>query len=47
LNETNPGSDMSVPDPWFGGEQDFEKVYSMLDKACDVIIDKIQFEQNI
>jgi protein-tyrosine phosphatase len=46
LNELNPGSNQSVPDPWFGGEKDFEKVFHMLDKACDVIINKIQLEEN-
>ena len=46
LNELQPGSNLSVPDPWFGGEQDFEKVFEMLDKACDIIIEKIQLDQN-
>lgn len=47
LNELNPGSNIPVPDPWFGGEQDFEKVFNLLDKACDVIVDKIQFEGKV
>jgi protein-tyrosine phosphatase len=45
LNELNPGSNQSVPDPWFGGEKDFEKVFTMLDKACDIIVQKIQKEE--
>lgn len=45
LNEITPGANLSVPDPWFGGEKDFEKVFHLLDKACDVIIGKIEFEQ--
>ncbi len=45
LNEISPGANLSVPDPWFGGEQDFEKVFDMLDKACDIIIEKIQLEK--
>lgn len=45
LNEINPGTNSSVPDPWFGGEKDFEKVFHLLDKACDIIIEKIEFEQ--
>jgi protein-tyrosine phosphatase len=44
LNELHPGHDLSVPDPWFGGERDFEKVFQLLDKACDVIVERIQFE---
>jgi protein-tyrosine phosphatase len=45
LNEISPGANLSVPDPWFGGEKDFEKVFTMLDKACDIIIERIQYEE--
>lgn len=45
LNEINPGSNSSVPDPWFGGEKDFEKVFHLLEKACGIIADKIEFEE--
>jgi len=45
LNEIDPGSNLSVPDPWFGGEKDFEKVFNLLDKACDIIVEKIEFEE--
>lgn len=45
LNELQPGSNLSVPDPWFGGERDFEKVFFMLDQACEVIIDKLILEE--
>ncbi len=47
LNELSPVSNMPVPDPWFGGEQDFEKVFTLLDKACDIIVNKIQFEEKV
>jgi protein-tyrosine-phosphatase len=30
---------MSVPDPYFD-DNGFQKVFDMLDKACDKIIDK-------
>jgi protein-tyrosine phosphatase len=40
LNELYPGEDRIIPDPWFGGEEGFHKVYDMLDKACDAIIKK-------
>jgi protein-tyrosine phosphatase len=40
MNEVYPGEDRIVPDPWFGGEEGFHKVYEMLDKACDAIIKK-------
>ena len=34
--------DKEVPDPYYGGEEGFENVYQMLDKACDVIAKKIK-----
>lgn len=42
LNRVYPNSNMSVPDPYFGGEQGFENVYILLDKACDVIIESLK-----
>lgn len=42
LNRVYPNSNMSVPDPYFGGEQGFENVYILLDKACDVIVDSLK-----
>ncbi len=38
LNRVHKGSNMAVPDPYFGGEEGFENVYQLLDKACDEII---------
>jgi len=42
LNRVYPDTNMSVPDPYFGGEQGFENVFMLLDKACDVIINGIE-----
>ena len=42
LNRVYPNSNMSVPDPYFGGEQGFENVFILLDKACDVIIESLK-----
>lgn len=41
MNELQPGENISVPDPYYGGDHGFEHVYQMLDKACDVFINKI------
>ena len=38
LNITYPEQQLSVPDPYYGGENGFEEVYQLLDKACDAII---------
>jgi protein-tyrosine phosphatase len=40
LNELYPNENRSVPDPWYGAEEGYHKVFTMIDKACDVIISK-------
>ncbi len=42
LNEVTPNSNSSVPDPYFGGDKGFDDMYTMLDKATDSIVEKIQ-----
>jgi protein-tyrosine phosphatase len=41
LNEVNADKNASVPDPYYGGNQGFENVYNMLDKACEIIANKL------
>ena len=41
LNEINPEDNAPVPDPYYGGDNGFEKVYQLLDEACEMIIKKI------
>lgn len=41
MNVVQPSEDISVPDPYYGGENGFEHVYQMLDVACDEILKKI------
>lgn len=40
LNSIHPGKDLEVPDPYFGGEQGFEDVFVMVEKACRKIAGK-------
>ncbi len=40
LNESYPGENRAVPDPWYGKEDGYHTVYDMIDKACDKIIEK-------
>lgn len=40
LNELEPGSNRSVPDPWYGPEESFIAVYELIDKTCNAIIEK-------
>jgi protein-tyrosine phosphatase len=37
MNELEPGININVPDPYYG-EFGFENVFTMLDKACNVIV---------
>ena len=42
LNESNPKSFQSVPDPYYGGENGFQNVYDMLDQACNIITQNLE-----
>lgn len=42
LNISHPNQNMEVPDPYFGGEAGFEKVFQMVWKASETLIDKIK-----
>ncbi len=44
LNVLYPDSNMSVPDPYYGGEQGFENVFMLLNDACDTIASAIENE---
>lgn len=41
LNVSHPEMDMSVPDPYYGGDSGFDNVYGLLDEACDRFLDSI------
>jgi protein-tyrosine phosphatase len=38
MNILYPGRHLDVPDPWYGGEDGYHKVYNMISNACDGII---------
>jgi protein-tyrosine phosphatase len=35
-------NEQEVPDPYYGTEADFQKVFELLDEACDKIVDNMQ-----
>jgi protein-tyrosine phosphatase len=41
LNQAWPGKDLEVPDPYFGGAQGFERVYTLLERASEAFLDSI------
>jgi protein-tyrosine phosphatase len=42
LNELFPQEKVDVPDPYYGVENGFEKVYHLLNEVCEVIAEKLQ-----
>lgn len=37
MNRLRPGSNVEVPDPYYGGRPEFVKVFQMLDATCEAI----------
>ncbi|MGE0637470.1 MAG: low molecular weight protein-tyrosine-phosphatase [Bacteroidia bacterium] len=42
MNVVNPGRNQAVPDPYWGGDEDFDNVFKMLDEACEKIIQQLK-----
>jgi protein-tyrosine phosphatase len=40
MNEVRPGANEDVPDPWYGPEPGYHKVYQMISAAADNIISR-------
>ena len=38
MNEAYPGENRDIPDPWYGTEEGYHKVYDLIEKACDAMI---------
>lgn len=38
LNETYPGENRDIPDPWYGAEPGYHEVYDLLEESCEAII---------
>ena len=41
MDEIFPGQKVDVPDPYYGGPEGFDKVYDMLDEACELLAQKL------
>ena len=42
LKELYPEENLDVPDPYYGGHDGFQNVFDLLDKACEIIADKLE-----
>lgn len=40
LNELHPHQNESVPDPYYGTEDDYHTVYNLIEETCNIIINK-------
>ena len=38
LNELYPSQNREVPDPWYGTEEGYHRVYKLIEEACDAMI---------
>lgn len=45
LNEVKHKQKLSVPDPYYGGDEGFEHVYQLLNEACEIIAKKLENER--
>ena len=45
LNDWKPSSNLEVPDPYYGTEDDFKRVYELLDEALEHILNKLKSEK--
>ena len=41
LNELFPNENVDVPDPYYGLQNGFDTVYTMLDEACSILAEKL------
>lgn len=46
MNESYPGKNMDVPDPWYGTEPGYHDAYELIEKACDNIIARYGNKEN-
>ncbi|MDP2388664.1 MAG: low molecular weight protein-tyrosine-phosphatase [Bacteroidota bacterium] len=42
LNTIHPNKNLPVPDPYYGTEKDFEKVFELVHKACDEFTERLK-----
>jgi len=41
------GTDLEVPDPYYGGKKGFEEVYNMVDRSCDGVLEYMEKRKNL
>lgn len=47
LGSASDLSETEVPDPWYGDEKDFEKVFALIDKGSRALLNRLRSERNL
>ena len=47
LNASNPGQNLDVPDPYYGGDHGFKNVFDLLNDACEAVKTQLEKEFNV
>lgn len=47
MNEVYPGKNMNVPDPWYGPEPGYHEAFTLIEKACDKILEKYNVTRTV
>ena len=47
LNEAYPGENQDIPDPWYGTERGYHKVYNLIEEACEALINNHAIENEL
>jgi protein-tyrosine phosphatase len=42
LNISSPGKNKAVPDPWYGGEEGFQRVFDLVHETCCVLVNELK-----
>jgi protein-tyrosine phosphatase len=45
LNISSPGKNKAVPDPWYGGEEGFQRVFDLVHETCCILVDQIKSQK--
>jgi protein-tyrosine phosphatase len=42
LNISSPGKNKAVPDPWYGGDEGFQRVFDLVYETCCVLVNELK-----
>lgn len=42
LNISSPGKNKAVPDPWYGGDEGFQRVFDLVNETCAILVTELK-----